>query len=443
MREERNSIQATPSCNWSEEQRIAVREEMKHILAHPTIRNSDRCSEFLGYVVNRVLEGRENEIKEHTLGVEVFERDVNYDSASDPVVRRFANEVRKRLAQYYQEEPDGHIVKIHMPRGSYIPECEFLSADNQRLSTAQDASAEEALAATMVSKRHSTFVGKYHLRQLALLVLGAIVLLAVAGLMFRSTSIFRSPINRIWEPILAAKAPVIICLNAPRLREFPPPQGGKPQAPFGPKDKTHAVRVSASQSPSAPAPGAMHKESSPLSPNIMFGDVVVGNSISDFLSSFHKHYEVRTSSNFKYSDSQRGPVVLIGCIKDEWTLTLLANVRYSVQYDWTNDDGWIQDAKEPARREWKSKAIPERWHETQDYAVITRVFNGETGQWIFALTGIGGHGTQAAARFLTDPKLAKMIPRYIRDSGNFQIVLRTTLMGEEPGPIQIVAGYTW
>jgi hypothetical protein len=42
-------------------------------------------------------------LKERTIAVDVFGGEPTYDPGADPVVRISAGEVRKRLAQYYQE----------------------------------------------------------------------------------------------------------------------------------------------------------------------------------------------------------------------------------------------------------------------------------------------------------------------------------------------------
>jgi len=52
--------------------------------------------------VEQTLAGNEDNLKERTLGVEVFHRTPDYDTNLDPVVRLCAGEVRKRIAQYYQ-----------------------------------------------------------------------------------------------------------------------------------------------------------------------------------------------------------------------------------------------------------------------------------------------------------------------------------------------------
>jgi hypothetical protein len=44
-----------------------------------------------------------NAIKERSLGVAIFRRLLNYDPVIDSIVRIAANEIRMRLAQWYQE----------------------------------------------------------------------------------------------------------------------------------------------------------------------------------------------------------------------------------------------------------------------------------------------------------------------------------------------------
>ena len=76
-----------------------VREQLDRILADHLFRNSKRFPDFLRYTVGHALSGHTEDIKERTLGIEVFGRDPSYDTSLDPVVRMTAAEVRKRLAQ--------------------------------------------------------------------------------------------------------------------------------------------------------------------------------------------------------------------------------------------------------------------------------------------------------------------------------------------------------
>ena len=103
----------------SVEQDTRIRETLERVLASPAFRNSKQTQKFLRYVVEHSHTGEEERLKERTIGVEVFGRDPAYDTADDPVVRVRASEVRKRLAQYYQESGVPGDVRFEVPSGSY------------------------------------------------------------------------------------------------------------------------------------------------------------------------------------------------------------------------------------------------------------------------------------------------------------------------------------
>ena len=80
---------------------------------------------------------------------------------------------------------------------------------------------------------------------------------------------------------------------------------------------------------------------------------------------------------------------------------------------------------------------------TSDYAVVSRFYDSETGQWVMALSGVTAYGTDAAGELVTDPAFAKYIPASVRSTGNFQIVLKTSVLRGSTGPIEILSIHTW
>ena len=104
----------------SEERKAAALAELARILEHASFRGSRRCCRFLEYSVQHVLKGSTPEgLKERTIGIEALQRPVNYDTSEDAIVRVTANEVRKRLAQFYQEASVPANPVISLPLGSY------------------------------------------------------------------------------------------------------------------------------------------------------------------------------------------------------------------------------------------------------------------------------------------------------------------------------------
>jgi TolB-like protein len=123
-----------------------IRGELRRIFASEAFKSGKRAQEFVELVVEHALAGRFDSLRERMLGVEMFGRSVDYDTANDAVVRVKATEVRRRLAQYYRSVPIAPPVRIELPTGSYIPQFIFDSqtADTEPPHTAHAAPAPYA-----------------------------------------------------------------------------------------------------------------------------------------------------------------------------------------------------------------------------------------------------------------------------------------------------------
>jgi hypothetical protein len=96
----------------------AIREQLELLVKDPAFRTSRRSVQFLSYVVEQTLQGAAEQIKERTIGVEVFGREPSYDTATDHVVRTAAVELRKRLAVYYNDERHRSELRMSFVSGS-------------------------------------------------------------------------------------------------------------------------------------------------------------------------------------------------------------------------------------------------------------------------------------------------------------------------------------
>src|ERR1700727_3120397 len=94
---------STTELAYTGKQRDEVQQQLERLLSNSHFSHSKRFPSFLRFIVQEELEGRGDQLKERTLGIEVFGRDASYDTTSDPIVRVTAVEIRKRIAQYYQD----------------------------------------------------------------------------------------------------------------------------------------------------------------------------------------------------------------------------------------------------------------------------------------------------------------------------------------------------
>src|SRR5271170_444494 len=115
----------TESTLWvpkTEEEKDQVRQQMNRLLETAHFKNSRRYPALFRFIVEETLEGRGEFLKERLLGVRVFNRPPDYDTADDPIARVTIAEIRKRIAQYYHEEAHESEMRIELMPGHYEPE---------------------------------------------------------------------------------------------------------------------------------------------------------------------------------------------------------------------------------------------------------------------------------------------------------------------------------
>ena len=98
-----------------------VRKQLERILASSGFSRNERLSRFFRTVVERHLEGRDGDLKESVIGIEVFGRQPGFDPKQDSTVRTEAGRLRARLAEYYAGDGVGDRLIIELPKGGYIP----------------------------------------------------------------------------------------------------------------------------------------------------------------------------------------------------------------------------------------------------------------------------------------------------------------------------------
>jgi TolB-like protein/Tfp pilus assembly protein PilF len=82
---------------------------------------SGRMRRFLRFAVEHALAGTGDQIKEYSVGVEVFDRKQDYDPRTDPIVRVEARRLREKLRLYYKSDGQNDSVVIELPKGAYMP----------------------------------------------------------------------------------------------------------------------------------------------------------------------------------------------------------------------------------------------------------------------------------------------------------------------------------
>jgi len=389
----------------------AVREQVDRVLASPIFRNSRRNSSLLKHVVERALEGRTEELKERSIGVDVFGRAADYDTNTDHVVRSAAGEVRRRLAQYYVEPGREAELRIDLQAGSYIPQFRR-PVERFGLALPQ---LEEPLHQPDTPPRK--WAGLLRRRYLAIgaCILVIAVLTPLLLIRFGSQATAR---DKFWAPFLASPSPAMLCFG-----------GGGQANPAS--DANLALTVSEYEHLSF---RRMHTS-----------DAVAVADLAGLLQASKKPFRiVNRASSTSFRDLQSGPFILVGGMNNEWTLRLTSGLRFSFARQ--PNGARVQDKENPANTGWAVDFTTPLSQFNRDYAIVSRVRDPKTEQTAVIVAGIGSWGTLAAGEFVTEaehlPKLEKLAPAHW-ERGNVQVVLATDVIRGSSGPPIVLATHFW
>lgn len=99
-----------------------IRAHVRRITDSRPFARAARLRRFFEFVMEQSLRDPSGHLKEHTIGVAVFDRDPDYDPRVDPIVRVEARRLRARLQAYYEACGLNEPVQFVIPKGRYVPE---------------------------------------------------------------------------------------------------------------------------------------------------------------------------------------------------------------------------------------------------------------------------------------------------------------------------------
>jgi hypothetical protein len=170
--------------------------------------------------VQQALDGNYEYLTERFLGAELFGRPINYETGTDSIVRVRANDVRRRLAQYYSDGHGGSQVVIELASGNYVPE--FRWREPKAASAAPEVALPEAPAMPSGASHHESIAtlpgpasgddARPHLGGFLPADLDCSVLGSCAGWWLRERTLDRSlyplkyepSLNSLWSPFVNA-----------------------------------------------------------------------------------------------------------------------------------------------------------------------------------------------------------------------------------------------
>lgn len=429
----------------TQEQAALIRVELAAILASDSFSGSKRCQDFLEFVVEHALAGDFQNLTERFLGVGLFGRAVDYETATDSIVRVRANDVRRRLGQYYAGLPSSPPVRIDLIAGGYVPEFHWISVDEAAPSSSlADATSTLAtppslrrledmrLAPSAGTEQSPPRIDGVRLKPKAFLWVGMAVVVLVAAVMTQAGRFHHSNFDRFWQPVLDSPGSPVLNL---------------------PTTNTLGLTLDSMRTLNALnqlKPG----ESLKLGPgdfrgfhdwHVSMPVVQATLSVSLALERKDRIPLVRIGTDLSRDELRGHPIIAIGSFSNPWTEENVSGLRFT--FDRGNSDREpprIRDAHNPNRSWSLLHTYPEP--QTKDYAIVTRTFDPVTHVPFVSLAGLHSFGNQIAGEFVSQEsswnEVAHRAPAGW-EKMNMQVLLEADVVGTTPSSPRIVDMFFW
>ncbi len=378
-----------------------IRAHLEEILQSEAFAGSRRSQEFLRYVVNETLAGRGAGIKERNIALDVFGRTSDFNSQRESIVRVKAVEVRRRLAQAYENTSAGGL-QIELPVGAYQPVFRF------------------AVPAAVPAAKPEP-APQHRAKPWWVFALAVLAIVLVGGFVMRHNS--EAPVGKLWDGFADQDRPVLLSLPAPTVLEL--------------EHKETWLPLRAGES--VPSDEMRAKENY----YVGVGAALGAARFAEQLTLRGQPFIVKFGSDVTFADLKQSPALLLGAFTSAWTIEMTRRLRF--RFDTEDTQRSIVDSW-PGGRHWREVNVPPVSEPEDGYALITRMVNSDAGHPLLMAAGISALDTQAAVEFLTrEPyfdAFARVAPRdWIRR--NFQIVIRTKIHGHSAGQPSMDAWYVW
>jgi TolB-like protein/Flp pilus assembly protein TadD len=102
-------------------------DELARLLASKTFAAARRSRQLLEYFINHLLLGTAEQLKEYSIGVDVFQREPSYNPKLDTIVRTEIWRLRSKLASYYGADGKDNPLRIGFRPRSLVPVAQYSS----------------------------------------------------------------------------------------------------------------------------------------------------------------------------------------------------------------------------------------------------------------------------------------------------------------------------
>jgi hypothetical protein len=393
------------------EGKTLLKRYLNEITEGPAFKGSPRSAQFLEYVLWQSAAGKVADLKERTIGVELFGRTPTYDTGEDAIVRVTASDVRKRLVQHYSGVGNASEFQIRLPSGGYLPEL----IRNPKMGTdglATQLSVDKRLVETPVQSfalsERPNIETPTNWKYWILPILGIIALTAgIALMMVNRSGLAASSGKRIassdaapWTTLFDGSRRVLVVASDPNIEEIQ----RMSHSSLSLSDYANQSYLPPSASTLSPAEIGFMK------------DILRGNKISSFDGSIianmaslmtpgHNRLLVKAARDLRVKDLQTDEnLVFLGSPRSNpWTSMFDRVLDFQFAFDTRTQREFIRNVH-PAKGE-SNEYVPTAggFDTGESFALISAFHNPGYGGRVLIIAGASGEGTEAAGDLVADP----------------------------------------
>jgi hypothetical protein len=405
-----------------------IQKQLGRIIHSKTFRHASALQRLLQYLITRAIEDPFGDIKEYTIGTEVFERGADYDPQSDTIVRVQIHRLRLKVKEYYESEGANDPILVEIPKGHYIPafETRQVAGPNDAApavapaETAEDTAEVNATPSEVAAAKANARLGAEFFSRgvvlvpMILLIFAAGMLLGVRWQVSRASfaeavsAKNTDPAESFWRAFLTSdSAPVVGYADAVYLVD-----GAEDLFRFrrGASDNTgtlvepHLAQQFASSPDLVAKAGPLYYEDG----NTGTGDLESVFALTRLFTRMNLQMSVKRCRLITIDDLRQHDVILLGSPEENDAVAQLAQpsdffwTRLNVPGPWKGE--YVN--RHPQQGEaltYTTQRDPNTQELKTDYGLITLQPGAAPNRYIAVLGGLDTSGVAGTAQFMTSP----------------------------------------
>ncbi len=416
------------------------RGELRRLLESKYFTNSPKKSRFLEFVAQQTLVGNGDKLNEYLIGVEVYDRGVDFNPQKDPIVRVQAHEIRRLLKKYYDEEGKDSPLRVDLPAGHYVP---TFNRNPERETPVPDLQAEPVTLEKQKSN-HQHLAATVILGILSMLL----AVLLVSDRINRGSAASQAQaaslpegLSWFWAPFLPpAEAPLVTIPNHPLLRA----------AHDGDSPQTMATGHDIPKSSLPEFRDTIHFHElkrfvfvPSLTDFTSVGETLGVVRLCEMFSTVGQKCRVQQSRLVNFEEIKGDNAILLGG-NQSWSGRVFLNVE---GFHFQSGVILNRNPQPGEQAVYKPEFDSVTNQLTRDYALVLMLPNDTKAKRVLLIYGIYTQGSQAAIEYLTNPErmaelrkaLLNLSPDHKTVPAYFQLLLTTTVENAVPGKSSLVA----